>query len=248
MRLSLHAIVARRHCGLRELAGIAVLYGFYELFRGMSDGSLAGAISHTSDIVALERALGVFVEREVQEWASSVPALPSLLGLAYVSLHFVATAWALVWIHRSHRCRFALVRTTLVVATAISLVVYVAYPAAPPRLAELGFADTVSSGTGLDLSSDLLGSFYNPIAAVPSMHFGYALIVGIAIAALARTRAVRLAGALYAPFILFVIVATGNHFLFDAVAGGLVVLASWVTARRLVTPAGRPAPLALAAV
>jgi hypothetical protein len=183
----------------------------------------------------------------VQQWATSVPALPALLGLAYVSLHFVATTWALVWIHRSHRCRFALVRTTLVVARAISLVVYVAYPAAPSRLADLAFADTVSSGTGLDLSSDLLGSFYNPIAAVPSMHFGYALIGGVAVTALARRRAMRVASALYAPFILFVIVATSNHFLFDAVAGGLVVVASWAAARRLVAPVPRPAAVALAA-
>jgi hypothetical protein len=246
MLLSIRTVVSRRHGGLREVAGIAVLYGLYEVFRGLADGSFAGALRHTSDIVALERELGVFIEREVQQWASGVPGLPALLGLAYVTLHFAATAWTLVWVHRAHRCRFALVRTTLVAATAVSLVVYVAYPAAPPRLADLGFADTVSSGTGLDLSSDLLGSFYNPIAAVPSMHFGYALIVGVAVARLARTRTMRIAGALYAPFILFVIVATGNHFLFDAVAGGLVVLASWMAARRLTAPPQRSLALAAA--
>ena len=99
---------------------------------------------------------------------------------------------------------------------------------------ELGFADTVSERAHLDLSSDLLGSFYNPIAAVPSLHFGYALLVGGAVAWLARNRAIRLAGAAYPAVMLFIIVATGNHFLLDAVAGGAVVLAGWAGARLLV--------------
>ena len=86
----------------------------------------------------------------------------------------------------------------------------------------------------MNLSSDLLGSLYNPFAAVPSMHFGYSLIVGAALFAYARRPAVRIVGVLYPPFMLFDIVATGNHFLFDAAMGGLVVLAAWVVARALV--------------
>jgi hypothetical protein len=246
MSFSPRTLLGRRHGGGRELAGIAVLYAFYEVFRGMADSSLRAALDHTDSIVALERSLGVFVERAVQDWASSVPALPSILGLAYITLHFAGTAGVLAWVHRSHRAQFALVRTTLVVSTAIALVVYVLYPAAPPRLADLGFADTVSSHTGLNLSSDMLGSLYNPIAAVPSLHFGYALIVGIAVARLARGRVMRIVGVLYAPFVLFVIVATGNHFLFDAAAGGLVTVVAWLVARRLVEPE-RPRALVAAA-
>ena len=107
------------------------------------------------------------------------------------------------------------------------------YPAAPPRLAGLGFSDTVTTHTGLNLSSDLLGSFYNPVAAVPSLHFGYALIVGVVVFKLAHRRWVRILGAVYPAFMLFDIVATGNHFWFDATAGGVTV------ARRLVD---RPRP------
>ena len=136
-------------------------------------------------------------------------------------------------------------RTTLIASTALALIGYVLYPAAPPRLADLGFVDTVSSSTGLNLSSDLLGSFYNPIAAVPSLHFGYALIVGVALAALATNRAVRLVGAAYPAVMLFIIVATGNHFFVDAAAGGLTVVLGWITARSLVargTAVPAPAP------
>jgi hypothetical protein len=83
-----------------------------------------------------------------------------------MALHFAATAAALVWVHRSHRDRFALVRTTLVAATGISLAIYVLYPAAPPRLAGLGFSDTVTQQAHVNLSSDALGSLYIAISAV----------------------------------------------------------------------------------
>jgi hypothetical protein len=170
----------------------------------------------------------------VQEWSHGVPYLPALLGAAYMSLHFGATLLALRWVYRERRDAFALVRSTLIVSTALALAGYVLYPAAPPRLSGLGFSDTVSTHTGLNLSSDLLGSFYNPVAAVPSLHFGYAVIVGGALFTLARRRWVRLLGALYPAFMLFVIVATGNHFWFDAAAGGAVVAAGWALARLLV--------------
>ena len=91
--------------------------------------------------------------------------------------------------HRSHPDRFPIVRTTFVAATALALVGYVFYPPRRRASPELGFSDTVTSSTGLDLSSDLLGALYNPFAAVPSLHFGYALIVGVVLAVVAQGRA-----------------------------------------------------------
>jgi hypothetical protein len=220
------------HSGKVELAAIAALYGLYEGVRGFGSASLETARAHTADIVALERHAGVFVERPVQGAVDHLPLVPAFLGFAYMSLHLAATAAMLAWVHRSHRERFAVVRTTLVIATAISLAIYVLYPAAPPRLAGLGFADTVTRNAHVNLSSDALGSLYNPFAAVPSLHFGYALLVGATVYALARRRWVRLLGAAYPAFMLFTIVATGNHFFFDAAAGGLVVVASFLLARR----------------
>jgi PAP2 superfamily len=217
---------------------LVLLYVFYELVRGFGGVDLQGARLHTADIVSLERSLHVFDEQGLQHWAEGIGGLPALLGFAYLALHFAGTGAALIWVHRARRAHFALVRTTLIVSTALALVGYLLFPAAPPRLAGLGFADTVSSHTGLNLSSDALGSFYNPVAAVPSLHFGYALIVGVAIAVLAHRRWVKIAGALYPALMLVVIVGTGNHFFFDAAAGGVVVAAGWVIARVLVRSGG----------
>ena len=235
-------LLSRPHTGFREIGGLALLYGLYEIVRGAGGEDVDAAMRHTADIVALEQAAGVYVERGVQEAFEALPFAPALLGLLYVVLHFVGTAVALVWVHRRHPDRFPLVRTTFMAATALALVGYVLYPAAPPRLAELGFSDTVTSSTGLDLSSDLLGALYNPFAAVPSLHFGYALIVGGVLVAIAGHRAWRVAGALYPLAMLLIIVATGNHFLVDAALGGVVVVAGWVAARKLVAPTTASVP------
>jgi PAP2 superfamily len=229
-------IALRTRSGLVEIAIAIGLYAFYEIVRGFGSTSLAAARAHTTDIVTLERHLGFFVERSVQQAVETLPAVPMLLGFAYMSLHFGATAAVLVWVHQSHRERFALVRTTLIISTAISLAIYILYPAAPPRLAGIGFADTVTEKAGINLSSDALGSLYNPFAAVPSLHFGYALLAGVTVAVLARRRWLRWLGAAYPPFMLFTIVATGNHFIFDAAAGGLVVVIAYLAARTLIAP------------
>jgi len=219
--------------GRVEAAAAVALYGMYEVVRGFGGEDWAAARLHTADIVAVERSLGVFWEQGIQTASSSVPGLARILGILYLSLHFVGTIAFLIWVHRRRPDAFGVVRTTLVVATALALVGYLAYPAAPPRLAGLGFTDTVTKSAGVNLSSDLLGAFYNPLAAVPSLHFGYALLVGVGLAVLARRRWVKVAGALYPAAMLYIIVATGNHFFVDALLGGAVVVAGWFVARAL---------------
>jgi len=229
--------LVRPHRGAVEAATLVAFYGIYELCRGAANESWELAQRHAGEIVSFERQLGVFSEWNLQQWVQRLPLLPMLLGLAYIVLHVGGTVLALVWVHRRHRERFALVRTVLVAASGFALVVYMLYPTAPPRLADgLGFADTVTEHAGINLNSTLLGELYNPIAAVPSLHFGYALVVGVAIAGLARRRLVRAIGAAYPIAMLFVIVGTGNHFWFDAVAGGAVVVVAWLVARPLVEP------------
>jgi hypothetical protein len=247
---SLHRATASPHRGSVEVATLAALYGVYEIVRGQGDATMAVARDHTDWIVALERHLHVFGERAVQRGAHALPGLPTMLGIAYIVLHFAGTAAFLVWLHRRHPERFPLVRNTLIGATGIALVLYIVFPVAPPRLAGLGFVDTVSHSAKVNLSSDLLGSLYNPFAAVPSLHFGYALLVGATLAAIARRPALRVIALAYPALMLFVIVATGNHFFFDAAAGAVAigagyVMASWSGSTRR-EPRSRPASRSVA--
>ena len=169
--------VIRIRAGRIEAAAAVALYGVYELVRGLGGENWTAARLHTADLVAFERSLGIFWEQGVQDASVSVPGLARILGVLYITLHFAVTIGFLAWVHRRRPEAFAIVRTTLVVATGLALAGYLAFPAAPPRLAGLGFTDTVSKSAGVNLSSDLLGALYNPVAAVPSLHFGYALLV-----------------------------------------------------------------------
>ena len=168
-----------RHSLGLEAALVLSLYGVYELARGLVVGNTTKADRHAEQLVAVERSLHLFVEGRVQHAVDALPGLAGLLGIAYLTLHLAVTAVVLLWLNRRRPAAFPFVRTTLLVASALALVGFLAYPAAPPRLAGIGIADTVSSGH-VDLNHGLVSSLYNPYAAVPSMHVGYALIVASA--------------------------------------------------------------------
>ena len=133
----LRRLADRPYSGRIELAALGVLYGVYEVVRGFGGEDWVAARAHTADIVSLERDLGLYVERDVQELAGAIAGIPALLGFLYVALHFAGTAAALIWVHRRRPHAFPFLRTTLIVSTALALVGYVLYPAAPPRLADL---------------------------------------------------------------------------------------------------------------
>src|SRR5215218_1035963 len=94
----LRRLADRPYPGRIELAALAALYAVYELVRGFGTENWALAREHTGDIVALERHLNVFVERDLQDLAAAAPGLPALLGFLYVALHFAGTAIALTWV------------------------------------------------------------------------------------------------------------------------------------------------------
>jgi hypothetical protein len=218
---------------------LAGLYLAGELVRGIARGGEASAESHADTIVRLERHLHFFDEAAVQRGARHVDGLTTLLGYGYVSLHLAATAALLVWVYRRRHHAYARLRNTFALASGLGAVGYAVFPTAPPRLAGVGIGDTVSATTAVDLHSTAVSSLYNPYAAVPSMHIGFSVIVGVAMIRLARRPLWRLVGALYPAFVLFEIVATGNHFFFDAAAGAVV--AGLAFAATVFVPRLRPA-------
>jgi hypothetical protein len=225
--------LAVRHPLRVEAALVVALYLVYECVRGLVvvDGASA-AVAHARFVASLERSMHLFVEQDVQRAALDLPGMVGSLRFAYLSLHLLVTAAMLLWLHQRRPGAFPLVRTTLLLASALALVGFMLFPTAPPRLASLGIGDPVS-GRHLSLDRGLVSSLYNPYAAVPSMHVGYALVVGASLFRLGGGRALRALGAVYPFFVLFVVVATGNHFFFDAVTGALTVAFAALAALRL---------------
>lgn len=217
----LRSWLSLRHSLRSEAFLVLGLYAVYELARGLVVGDAAEAERHAHRVVALERWLHVFREEDVQRAAHALPGLIGLLGTAYLTLHLAVTAAVLLWLHQRRPAAFAFVRTTLLLASGLALVGYLVYPTAPPRMAGIGIADTVSNGH-ISLNHGLVSSLYNPYAAVPSMHIGYALVVAASLLRYGQHLLLRALGVLYAPAVLVVVVATGNHFFVDAAAGALV--------------------------
>jgi hypothetical protein len=216
--------LAAKRPGLREVLLFAGALLAYQASRALVIGDAQAATSHAWDVLRLERDLGLDVEGAVQDWAVTTPGVTDSLNAFYLTGHLPITAAFFVWLYLRRRGAYRLVRDGFLAANALALGVFVAFPTAPPRLLEgAGLADTLRAESGVDLHGGPLAGWFNPYAAVPSMHFGYALMIGVGVAVLARPPAARLAGLAYPALVLLAITATGNHFLLDAAAGALVM-------------------------
>jgi hypothetical protein len=228
---------------LRQVALFAAAYLAYRLVRGLVVGDANAAFAHARDLITLERTLHVFVEPSVQAWASGSHALMAFSSWMYVNAQTTVTVGALVYLYLRHNRNFYFVRNMFMIAMAIALVGYTVFPTAPPRfLPEWGFIDPVASFTGMRIETahgggDITTALTNIYAAVPSMHVAFALMIGWPLARLARRRIVKVVWFLYPFLMAFVIIATANHFIFDAVlgavtAGAAAYGASWLARTR----------------
>jgi hypothetical protein len=242
-----------------ELVLWASLYFAYLAVRGIAIGSAAEARANASELVAFERAAGLFHEATVQR---ALDGFTGGLSVYYMLGFGPMVAATLVWLAVRRRDEYRVLRSALLVSIMIASIGYVAFPAMPPRLMpHLGIADTVGLSGGHDQGS-FAGVRFNPYGAMPSMHVGWSLLIGIVGYRAARRRAVR---ALYAahPFMMAVAVtATGNHYFVDSIVGVLVALSGLglvrlVAARRAgrapeavigASSAPAPAPVAVPAL
>jgi hypothetical protein len=222
----------------RQVALFAAAYLLYRLSRGVVDdpGAAATAFENARALIDVERTLGFFVEPSVQAFVAGERWAIDLASWLYINAQTSVTLGALAWLYLFRNRSFYFVRNMFLVAFAIALVGYAAYPTAPPRfLPEWGFFDAVAEFTGIPSDSVAVDALFNPYAAVPSMHVGFAVMIGVPLARLVRARPAKAFWSLYPLLVTFVIVVTANHFIADAVLGaltaGLGALAAWWLAR-----------------
>jgi hypothetical protein len=212
---------------LRQLALFFAAYYAYRLVRGQVDGRAADAFEHARALIDIERTLHVFVEPAVQSWAEGSQLIVDAASWIYINAQTSVTLGALVWLYLFRNESFYFVRNMMMVAMAIALLGYVAFPTAPPRfLPEWGFTDSVSEFTNIPQDSVAVNALFNPYAAVPSMHVAFALMIGWPLARLVRWRPIAVFWSAYPMLVTFVIVVTANHFIADAVLGAMTAGAS----------------------
>lgn len=227
----LAASLRKRRTGLRELLLGLGLYLFYVCARWLAAGSYATALHHAHEVWELERHLRVGIEPGVQHAFLHTSLLP-VFNRLYLSAQNLVVPASLLLIYRLDRRVYVRLRRTLVSTWLIAIPIYALFPTAPPRLAHLGIADTVSAGTGVHLTSKTSTLFFNPFAAVPSLHVGFAFAIAIALAAVAQRPVLRLVLLAWGPAVLLTVIVTGNHFVLDAVAGLAVTGFAFLLASR----------------
>ena len=210
----------------RQLALFLGAYLLYTLGRYVAIGDYGTAVHHADLIVNAERSLGIAVEHSTQD-ALRGTAWLWLLNHLYLAAQLVVVPAALVWLYRRAPHGFRRLRDAILWTWLVSLPVYALFPVAPPRLADPNMVDTITTQTGFALDSKLTTAMYNPLAAVPSLHAGFALAVGVAVVWYAGTPWLRMLGALWPLAIGLAVVATGNHFVLDIAAGVLATLAGF---------------------
>jgi membrane-associated phospholipid phosphatase len=213
--------------GRRELFLFLGAYLVYSASRYVSVGDLTTATGHAEWIVDLQGSIGVNIEASVQK-ALDGTAIIWLLNNLYLAAQIIVVPGTLIWLYRRNHELYVKLRNTVLATWLIAIPIYALFPVAPPRLAGIGMLDTITAGGGVRLDSSLTTSFYNELAAVPSLHAGFALAVAVALAASFRHPVAKVLAWSWAPLIGLAVVATGNHFVFDIAAGLVVTVAGYV--------------------
>jgi hypothetical protein len=181
-------------------------------------GGRARAARNAERIETLERRLGIDVEPTVQRALLRYPRLVHGLNVGYGLFNVTLTTGWLVLLFRRRDERFHRFRRTCLLAYVGAQPVFLLLPTAPPRVSD-GFVDTLNEVSGLDLEHPFLLRFYNPVAAMPSLHVAFAVVTGAEIASRSESVLARSAARAYAPLVATVVAGTGNHYVLDAVAG-----------------------------
>jgi hypothetical protein len=232
----------RNHPWAFEVVLFAVALLVYQASRALVMGRPSTAFENAAGIINWEKSSGLFVETSIQQWVLNHIQLAEALNYFYMYAHWTVTPLFFIWLYRRRRRVYPYVRNAFLAANGIALVVFMLYPVAPPRLVGEGFVDTLHRVSDIDLHGGVFSGWFNPHAAVPSMHFGYAVMIGVVGMVLLRSWPLRLLALAYPVLVFITITGTANHYVLDAVAGGLVVAMGFVTVWALMAARGRARP------
>lgn len=219
---------------LPELLVLLLLYLAYAEVRDRHGEGTEGHadLAHANGvaIAQLEHRWHLGFEQAVQSPVLPHPDLMRLLNGWYGGAHFAVTLFALCVLVVRGGPDYRRWRSVLVLSTAVAVCVFALYPTMPPRLLPppYGTVDSLRVFGGLwTYNGGSLEKIADPFAAMPSLHLVWAGWCGAVGWTVLKRPLLRALAVLYPCVTTYVVIATGNHFVLDTVAGLLVLAIGW---------------------
>ena len=209
----------------------------YFLVRGATEAKTADAVRNAARLVHVEQLLGLDREHALQALVLPHGWLSEAFTRIYIYGHWPVIALTLGLLAFRAPQVFARTRNAMLLSGSVGLTVFLSLPVAPPRLAGIGLVDTVDEQSHAYRVLQP-AAFTNQYAALPSLHVGWNLLMGLALWAAARhwwLKVLAVAGPLV---MATAVVVTANHYLVDVVAGAGLATAAWLLAGRLAARSG----------
>ena len=206
-----------------QLVLVLVIYSAYEYTSSLASGSKSLARANALKEVSFERSLHAFFEQGFQHFfIDHALWLIKAADVYYVSVHFILPVVVLFLLFIKYPERYIRWRNAMALLNGLALIVFVLFPVMPPRLlpATFHFVDTqaVFGGAG-SLDATLMKDAGNQYAAMPSLHFAWAIWCTLAIVSVVKTRWVKVLLLAHPVITVFVVIVTANHFWIDVAAG-----------------------------
>jgi hypothetical protein len=195
----------------------------YFAVRGLTQSSIGTALENGRQVLGAERWLRIDWETWIQDQIIDHERLVTLIDWVYIYGHWPVIIATLAWLFTHVPDRYYLLRNAMFISGAIGLVVFALMPVAPPRLGVLALVDTVTERTSAYRTLQPPG-LINRYAAMPSLHFGWNLLVGVVLWQAVRNPVVRVFAVACPAAMAVAVVATANHYVLDVIAGAIVAL------------------------
>ena len=209
---------------LNEIALYLGAYIFYLVTRGLvNSDTWAEGLTNGEKVMLLQRDLGFLWEPGWQSWAlENVRPLVVTMNWVYIVTYWPVILLTAFILFLKNRRDYNFYRTVVFVNLTVAVITFMIFPVASPfSIPGIELSDSIQEFGPRFYGSEGMASYYNISAAMPSLHFSWTVILGVLFWRSFPGR-YRMTGLLYPVLTFFAITLTGNHFILDAIAGGLL--------------------------
>ncbi len=213
---------------ITNVVALAALWMLYAAVRGVTAEEYSVAVGNAREVLSFQRSIGLPSELLLQRDLLGQTGIVKMANVYYLVAHFPVTVAFLAFAWTFRRAQFGRIRNTLIAVTGIGMVIHLVYPLAPPRMLDSPLFGFVDTGALLGPNPYDLGiaEAANQLAAMPSLHVGWALLVAIGVIWMFDTRW-RYLIAVHPAITTVVVVLTANHYWIDAFIAALLVTIAW---------------------